>query len=365
MILFNLKFSLMKTKIILLACIIAVLSFTANTLSKTFDYKIKIVPQELSPVTNQSGLKRTAEVINRRLVNYFAIPRENIKPNIAEAQIILTLHDIDSGKVRIIKNVITGNNKLEFRETYENSEVIGYLTKADSLLLVMRKQGNNIKEEKNPHTGIKGKNTVSTAVTDTREQFSNDHPLLSILGPRLSTAGDPLPSCMIGVVGVKDTAMVNMYLKMDAIKALFPDDLKFFWSSKPQSFDPSKTLLGLHAIKITTSDRSAPVDGSNIISAEVITGSGKNDVKISLKMDPEGTRAWAELTRKNISRCIAIVYNGYVISYPRVQSEITGGLTEITGDFTIGEANDLVNSLNSGQLPFEIKIAEEQLILKE
>jgi len=363
--LFNLKFALMKTKIILLACIIAVILFTSTTIGKTFDYKVKIVPQTYSSLTNPNALERTAEVINRRLINYFAIHQENIKLEVAETHIMLTLHNIDSGQVNMIKNVISTSNKLEFWETYENSEVIGYLTRADSLLHALRNPGRNIKAEKKPHTGLTGKSTVSKPVADSRVQFSDGHPLFSILGPGITTAGDPLPSCMIGLADGKDTAMVNTYLKMDTVKALFPDDLEFYWDSNPYSYDPSKTMYGLHAIKVTTGNRCAPIDGSTIISAEVTIGSDKHDVRISLTMDPEGARTWAELTRKNISRCVAIVYNGYVRSYPRVQSEITGGLTEITGDFTTEEANDLVNSLNSGQLPFEIKITEEQLILKE
>jgi len=82
-------------------------------------------------------------------------------------------------------------------------------------------------------------------------------------------------------------------------------------------------------------------------------------------MDPEGARTWAKITRECISRCIAVVYNGSVRSYPRVQAEISGGKTEITGDFTIEEANDLVKILKSGQLPFELKIVESQIIKRE
>lgn len=327
----------MKTKLILIACIIAALSFAATTISESFDYKVKIVPQTYGSLTNLNGLERTAEVINNRLIYFFAINQENIKLDVAETHIMFTIHDVDSGKVSMIKKVITCNSKLEFLETFENSEVTGYLTRADNLLQAMRKQGNN---------GV-------------------EHPLFSVLVPRLTTSGDPLPSCMIGLADGKDTATVNMYLKMDTIKALFPDDLGFCWDSNPYSHDPAKIRYGLHAIRVTTSGICAPIDGSSIISAEAITGSDKNDVKISLAMDPEGAGTWAEFTRKNISRCIAVVYNGYVISYPRVQSEITGGLTEITGDFTYEEAKALVNTLNSGQLPFDIKIAEEQLIIKE
>jgi len=355
----------MKTIIIFLAYIIAVLSFIASTISENFDLKIKVVPQTFSSITNQSSMTKAAEVINNRLICFFEIPQENIKLDVTGTQIMLTLHNIDTGKVRMIKNVITSNKTLEFWETYENSEIIGYLTKADNLLGAMRTPGSTPIEEKKLNPDVTGKSTAQTAVLDSRKQFSEKNPLFSILGPRITTAGEPLPSCMIGLANGKDTSNVNTYLKMDKIKAMFPGDLKFCWDSNPYKYDTSKTLYGLHAIKVTTANGRAPLDGSTITSAEAATIHDKKDVKISLTMDPEGTKTWSKITRENISRCIAVVYNGYVRSYPRVQSEITGGKTEITGDFTIEEANDLVNTLKSGQLPFGLKIVEEQIIKRQ
>jgi SecD/SecF fusion protein len=355
----------MKTKFIFTACIIAAFLFGSGRAKENFDYKVKIVPNTNNSVTNLGDVKKAADVINKRLIYFFDIPQENIKIDITEPQIVLTLHNIDTGKVSRIKNVITGNNTLEFWETYENSEIIGYLTKADNLLRAMRSPGSILKEEKQPNPDFKRKSTVKTAVLDSRKQYSDQNPLLSILGPRLTTNGEPLPSSMIGLANEKDTSMVTIYLKMDKIKALFPNDLKFCWDSNPYKYDPSKALYGLHAIKVTTPDRCAPLDGSAIISAEATAGYGKKDVKISLTMDPDGAKTWSRITRENISRCIAVVYNGSVRSYPRVQAEISGGKTEITGDFTIEEANDLVKILKSGQLPFELKIVEEQIIKGE
>jgi SecD/SecF fusion protein len=147
---------------------------------------------------------------------------------------------------------------------------------------------------------------------------------------------------------------------MDQIKVLFPLDLKFYWSKNPYRYDPSKSLYELHAIKVTTSNKHAPLDGSVIISAKPTTGSTDSGVKIDLMMDSEGARTWAKITRENINRCIAVVYDGFVRSYPRVMSEISGGSTEIAGDFTIEEASDLANILKSGELPFELKIVEAQ-----
>ena len=262
----------MKTKIIFLACIITVLSFTASTISENFDLKIKVVPKTDSSITSQSDLTKAAEVINKRLTYFFEIPQESIKLDVAETQIMLTINNIDTSKVRMIKNVITSNNTLEFWETYENSEIIGYLTKADNLLGAMRTPGSTPIEEKKLNPDVTGKSTTQTAVLDSRKQFSEKNPLFSILGPRITTAGEPLPSCMIGLANGKDTSNVNTYLKMDKIRALFPGDLKFCWDSNPYKYDTSKTLYGLHAIKVTTANGRAPLAGSTIISAEATTG---------------------------------------------------------------------------------------------
>ena len=109
-------------------------------------------------------------------------------------------------------------------------------------------------------------------------------------------------------------------------------------------------MYELHAIKITTRDGRPPLGGDVITSARTSTGV-TGDVKVDMSMNAEGSKTWARMTRENIGRCLAVVLDGYVRSYPRVQNEITGGSTEITGDFTIEEADDLANILKSGKLP--------------
>jgi SecD/SecF fusion protein len=165
---------------------------------------------------------------------------------------------------------------------------------------------------------------------------------------------------MIGLAAAKDTARVKRYLLQPEIRELFPPDLLLMWSHNPYKYDPSQSLFELHALKMTMPGK-APIDGSVIVSARAVKGRSESDMKIDLGMNAEGSAKWAEITRNNIGRCIAVVINGQVRSYPRVQAEISGGNTEITGDFTFEEANDLVNILKSGQLPFELRIADEQV----
>lgn len=304
--------------------------FGECTSKEYFDLKITVVPESKMAVRFPNDMNTASEIIRKRLIDTYSIPEGRMKLDVNDNQISLTIFKADTSKIASIKKIITGYARLEFWETYENSQIIGYLSKADSLLRSIR--------------------------------ISEQNPLFNILGPRLSTTGEPLPSCLVGLADEKDTTMVNSYLKMDKIKELFPNDLKFLWSSSPYKYGNSKSLYGLHAIKVTTADKLAPLDGKSVISAEVIGGSNNKDVRIGLTMYPEGEKTWARVTRENISRCIAVVCNGYVRSYPRVQAEISGGKTEITGDFTIEEANDLVGLLKSGELPFGLKIADIQII---
>ena len=121
-------------------------------------------------------------------------------------------------------------------------------------------------------------------------------------------------------------------------------------------------MYELHAIKITTRDGRPPLDGDVITSARTSSGVTGSEVKVDMSMNAEGAKTWARMTRENIDRCIAVVLDGYVRSYPRVQNEITGGNTEITGDFTIEEADDLANILKSGKLPAPAKIISDTII---
>ena len=134
------------------------------------------------------------------------------------------------------------------------------------------------------------------------------------------------------------------------------------WSQNPYKYDPTKTLYELHAIKVTTRDGRPPLDGDVITSARPSSGVTGSEVKVDMSMNAEGAKIWARMTRENIDRCIAVVLDGYVRSYPRVQNEITGGNTEITGDFTIEEADDLANILKSGKLPAPARIISDTII---
>jgi SecD/SecF fusion protein len=275
-----------------------------------------------------------------------------------------------------VRELLQGTASLEFWETYENAEVLGFLAEANNLLrdIVLSTSelpGQTETDSVVTDTTRTGDDALldliesdATAVGEpaTREDFNRQNPLFGILTPRVTAQGEPLPSCMVGLALGVDTARVNRYLSMNQIKALFPRDLKFYWSQNPYKYDPAQTMYELHAIKITTRDGRAPLGGDVITSARPSSGVTGSEVMVNFNMNTEGAKTWQRITRENIGRCIAVVLDGYVRSYPRVENEISGGSTQITGDFTLDEANDLANILRSGKMPAPARIISDTVI---
>ncbi len=337
--------------------------------------------------TNQEVLKVLDEEVTASIENAYNILRTRIdrfgvvQPNITQlatkGQILIELPgQTDPKRVR---ELLQGTANLEFWETYENAEVIGYLSAANNLLKEIQvnaektettsaqeKSGtvpaDTAKKQDQSLLDLIEKDTAKAAEPATREEFTLQNPLFGILNPRVNAQGEPLSTCMVGLALGIDTAKVNGYLKMNQIKALFPRDLRFYWSQNPYKWDPTKTLYELHAIKITTRDGRPPLDGRVITSARPTSGITGSEVKVNMTMNAEGAKTWDRMTRENINRCIAVVLDGYVRSFPVVINEISAGSTEITGDFTIDEADDLANILKSGKLPAPATIISDTIV---
>ena len=157
-----------------------------------------------------------------------------------------------------------------------------------------------------------------------------------------------------------DTATVNRYLNLPQVKALLPRDLKLMWGIKP--VDVQETVFQLYAIKANTRDGKAPLDGGAVVSAHEGYAQHGSSAVVSMTMNAAGARTWARMTADNIGQCIAIVLDGYVYSAPVVNQEITGGQSEISGHFTITEARDLANVLESGKLPAPARITQDTVV---
>ncbi len=324
--------------------------------------------------------------ILRSRIDRFGVTQPNISKLETQGRILVELPGIrDPQRVR---DLLQGTANLEFWETYENSEVFQYLIAANNRISEMestRKTGEEA-EEPQDITQEESELPAEVAETDTAQrettllemleadttqteeqpetidQFNLQNPLFAVLYPNTTRDGQPVSGSMIGYSHFRDTAKVNTYLNMPRIRSLFPRDIKFYWSGKAYKYDETATLFELHAIKITTRDEQAPLDGDVITTARMAFDQTSASAEVNMNMNGEGAKIWARLTRENIGRSIAVVLDEYVYSSPTVQTEIKNGSSVITGDFTIEEAEDLANKLKSGKLPAPARIIQEAIV---
>jgi SecD/SecF fusion protein len=314
--------------------------------------------------------------ILRTRIDRFGVTQPNITQLATKGRILIELPGVNNPER--VRELLSGTASLEFWETYENNEVIGYLSQANDLLksiqVSTQKSADSLKtagtkaavqdttKKEESLLDIIKKDTTKAAEAQSLEQFTSQNPLFGVLRPHVDQQGQPIGGSLIGLSSFRDTAMVNKYLKMNQVRAIFPRDIKFFWSQNPYKYDASKSMYELHAIKVTSRDGRAPLDGGVITSARPSSGVVATNIQVDMSMNAEGAKTWARMTRENINRCIAVVLDGYVRSYPRVSVEITGGNSEITGDFTLEEAQDLSNILMSGKLPAPARIVSDTVV---
>ena len=196
------------------------------------------------------------------------------------------------------------------------------------------------------------------ATADEIAAYNRQNPLFAVLQP----SGYKGNAC-IGFANAIDTARVNKYLALPQIRDIFPPEFKGMWSVSPSEFVEGGNVYELVAIKATSRDGKAPLDGSVVTDARVEYGGSRNGQPyVSMNMNAEGANAWARITRDNIGKQVAIVLDGMVYSYPTVQTEISGGNSQITGNFTVEQSEDLANVLKSGKLPAPATIIQEQVV---
>ena len=265
-----------------------------------------------------------------------------------------------------VRKLLQGSANLEFWETYEASEIVPVLASADSrardILSVSEPTDSvEVKEEVAPAVSAKDsltaalKGETAEAKVD-MEQLKKEHPLLSVLQLNQSGVG-----CIVGYADYNDTIQINKVLNMKEVKSLLPRDLKLMWGVKASDMDKTGRIFELYAIKSTQRNGRAPLEGDVIVNARDEFDQF-NKPCVSMSMNTEGSRRWAVLTKQNIGREIAIVLDGYVYSAPRVNGEITGGNSQITGNFTPEVTKDLANVLKSGKMPAPARIVQEDIV---
>ncbi len=278
-----------------------------------------------------------------------------------------------------VRNLLQRTAKLEFYETYTNKEIFPILVEADKKLrdILQAKKLNLTSDTTKQNLPSLLSDTTQTDTTSllqqaeakakkdtsqqskTFEEFAKEHPLFALLRPYVDEKGNLIRpnDAAVGYALKKDIKKINEYLSLPEIKALFPRDLKFAWTAKPAFWDKSGKVYELIALK-TTRDGQPQLTGDVIVDARHEYNQVKGSAEVTMIMNAHGAQVWAKLTRANIGRQIAIVLDGLVYSYPTVQTEIKGGVSQITGNFTIQEAQDLANVLKSGKLPVRVQIVE-------
>ena len=264
-----------------------------------------------------------------------------------------------------MRKLLQGSANLEFWETYNNQEVTPYLaqldqrlangdtkvdtTATDSTKKVQATPAATPKFALNKNNAAKGEDAQMAAL-------KKMHPLLSMLQ---TIPGDALS--LVGYANVRDTAEINKLIYGQLAKQILPSDLKLLWGAKPEDGLNKKNVYGLYALKITTSDGRAPLEGDVVTDAkDEFDEHGRP--RVSMTMNSEGAREWAALTKANQKKAIAIVLDGVVYSAPRVDREISGGQSVISGNFTIEDTKDLANTLKSGRMPAPAKIVQEEVV---
>ncbi len=266
-----------------------------------------------------------------------------------------------------VRKLLQGSANLEFWETYEAKDIVPVLASADSRArdILSVSEGTDSVEVKTEAAApaVSAKDSLTAALKGETaeakvdmEQLKKEHPLLSVLQLNQSGVG-----CIVGYADYNDTVQINKVLNMKEVKNILPRDLKLMWGVKASDMDKTGRIFELYAIKSTQRNGRAPLEGDVIVNARDEFDQF-NKPCVSMSMNTEGSRRWAVLTKQNIGREIAIVLDGYVYSAPRVNGEITGGNSQITGNFTPEVTKDLANVLKSGKMPAPARIVQEDIV---
>jgi len=318
-------------------------------------------------VETDAAIDNTFNILRSR-IDRFGVAQPNIQKSDVSGRIIIELPGIkDASRVR---KLLQGTASLEFWETFNTNEVTASLQAVNAKLIEINKLKDlssdvekTVSEKKQDVEEValvekmKNENANDSLVKKTnKEDLAKLYPLFSKLNP--GNGGSS--KAVVGMSHVKDTAAVNAIFAMPIVKALLPSNLKLLWGVK--ALDKTGNLFELYAIKITTHDGKAPLDGDAVNSARSQVDPNSAQAEVSMNMTGAGSKIWARLTKDNINRALAIVLDGYVYSAPNVISEITGGQSSISGSFTQAEAKDLANILKSGKLPAPAKIIADEVV---
>lgn len=336
------------------------------SLKSTNDEVISVLQDEVNAtVDNSFNVLRTR-------IDRFGVVQPNIQRLETNGRILIELPGVKEPER--VRKLLQGSASLEFWETYKLTEIFPQLEAANAVIRDYLAASDTVKAEQEAAVEVAeasvaegdsllakvaGASAASQDSVKMMEKFAKENPLFSVLSISQNN-GQIIPTPAVGVVSIRDTATVMKYLNLRQVKDVLPRNLAFRWTVKP--VDKKGLYYELIAIKITSRDGNAPLAGNVITDARDEISQFTSACTVSMTMNPEGAKTWARLTKENIGRSIAIVLDNMVYSFPNVNTEITGGRSEISGNFTPQEAKDLANVLKSGKMPAPSRIIQEDVV---
>ena len=314
-----------------------------------------------------SAIDNSFNVVRTR-IDKFGVVQPNIqKLEGQEGRIMVEMPGIREPER--MRKLLQGSANLEFWETFNADEIAPLLSQVDQRFAnggheqaaadTAAAKANTVKAAAKKEAKLQLKGTDSEGAKASKKaeaDMAKMHPLLS----RLQVIGQGLS--VVGYASVRDTAAVNKIIYSAVAKQILPANLRLLWSAKPADGIQAKNFYELHAIKVTTTNGRAPLEGDVVTDAKDQFNNVSGQPEVSMSMNTDGARRWAALTKANTGRAIAIVLDGSVYSAPRVNGEIAGGQSSITGNFTIEDTKDLANTLKSGRMPAPARIVQEEVV---
>ncbi|MBR1995674.1 MAG: protein translocase subunit SecDF [Paludibacteraceae bacterium] len=349
----------------------------------TFELREKVslnsTNQEVESVVReevQGAIDNSFNVLRTR-IDRFGVVQPNIQKLSQTGRILIELPGIKEPER--VRKLLQGSANLEFWETYDLAEILPQISQINNEFAAQNASTEAaqaevapVKEETKEEAEVEGEldalvedlaaDSLAQAEADQEaamEEYKKANPLFAVLNPSVSPSGQPYQGPVVGTVHYTDTAKVMAMLNSQVAKTVLPRELRLCWTVK--AIDEAESFYQLVALKSQTNGRPS-LEGDVITDARADFGQTSAYANVSMTMNAEGARDWQRITRDNIGKSIAIVLDGYVYSFPTVQNEIAGGSSQITGNFTVEEAKDLANTLNSGKMPAPARIIQEDVV---
>ena len=328
----------------------------------------------------QSAVDNSFNVVRNR-IDKFGVVQPNIQKLEGQSgRIMVEMPGIKEPER--VRKLLQGSANLEFWETYNSQEITPLLAQLNQRWAA---QGGQVVDTAAVETPAEVAQVADSVKADTTEAAAGDlaaklakkdtkdagdskaaelakkqNPLFAIFQP---TQGNAL--AVVGYANARDTAEINKIIYSELARQILPAELKLRWGAKPEDFggqDTKGDIFELYALKITEPSGRAPLEGDVITSSKDDFEPNSGRPCVSMQMNSDGARRWSQITKQNIGKAVAIVLDDAVYTAPRILSQIDGGNSQITGNFTIEDTKDLANTLNSGKMPAPTRIVQEEVV---